>query len=380
MDLSTITRAVDDVSAAAKASGAKVDSELAAISTYMQKADARILDLEQKGLERRMTRNVDSTVNIAAQIAKDPKWEALRKRDVTQIRIEVPVDLKTVRKSLIGNSGMIGTSPDAGYPFFPQLLTATPQAFAKRRLVVLENLPSLTVNAGATSYPKLIGNSDSAAIQATEGTQKSETTLDFANVIANMPAVATYCNVTRQAIDDSPMLTSFIEIVLLYGVQKAFENLIVSGTGEINGLQNQGIPYVSTEQHGADQIGECIASLTALGFVPDLVIMNPFDFFRVLSARDKNERYQSTGFSAPAADSLWGVHTVATSALAQGNALVLDSSRVSVLDRMQASILIGYTGTQFIENSLSILSELRGNIAVFDPHAVAVLTIPSNSP
>jgi hypothetical protein len=106
----------------------------------------------------------------------------------------------------------------------------------------------------------------------------------------------------------------------------------------------------------------------------------PFDFFRVLSARDKNERYQSTGFSAPAADSLWGVHTVATSALAQGNALVLDSSRVSVLDRMQASILIGYTGTQFIENSLSILSELRGNIAVFDPHAVAVLTIPSNSP
>jgi hypothetical protein len=53
---------------------------------------------------------------------------------------------------------------------------------------------------------------------------------------------------------------------------------------------------------------------------------------------------------------------------------------VSVLDREQAMIQIGFTGNQFTENQVTLLAEMRGQLAVFNPEGVNVLSIPSNSP
>lgn len=378
--LETITRSITEIGELAKAGNVKVEAQLAAITEESRKRDARLLDLEQRAatFDTRGAGAGNSVPDIGAAIAADPKMAALRSGDAHQIVIPIPGGLRAITKSILGNMGSTGASPAIEYPYFPELLVGAPQAFAKRRLVVLENLPVTPVGAAAVNFPKLASNSDSAAVQPHEGGAKSETTLNFVNEPLKIATVAHYVNASKQVIADSPLLAAFINIVMLYGVQKKLENLIVSGNGttdEISGLLTQGTVYSSTETHSADKIGEAIASSVSLGYSPNLVVMNPFDYFNIVGARDVNLRYIGPGWGAPAANNLWGVKAVQTSALTLGTAIVLDTSRVTVLDRMEAQIFIGMTGSQFTENACTILAELRGQLAVYDPHAVSVITL-----
>jgi len=93
-------------------------------------------------------------------------------------------------------------------------------------------------------------------------------------------------------------------------------------------------------------IGETIASLTALGFTPNLVIMNAFDHFKIISARNSLGSYIAGGWSAASPLNLWGVPTVPTAALNAGTVIVLDTSVVRVLDREEANVQIGFQGRQ----------------------------------
>jgi HK97 family phage major capsid protein len=97
----------------------------------------------------------------------------------------------------------------------------------------------------------------------------------------------------------------------------------------------------------------------------------------MISARDSNGRYIGAGWAAPTPNSLWGVHTVPSAALAAGTGLVLDTSQVALLDRQEAQVLVGFVGNQFTSNAATILAELRAQLAVYDPHAISVLTLPS---
>ena len=85
-------------------------------------------------------------------------------------------------------------------------------------------------------------------------------------------------------------------------------------------------------------------------------------------------------WSASLNGTLWGVQTATSVGCPVGTAVVLDKNLVEVLDRAEAVMEIGYTGTQFTSNEATVLSELRSNVALFDPKAVMVVTLPANSP
>jgi HK97 family phage major capsid protein len=390
-----LSKHFEKVSVAVKSiqtSGEKAAERIKAVEDSIQQRaqaqDARILDLEQKlasksGAALRQTG--DPAVNIAAQVAKDPKIEAFRKGEIRNVKIDIPGSMRMLRKSVLTNLGTSGASPDLGYPGFPQQLIGIPQAFARRRLVVLEALNSTPMSTEGVNWPRLDTNSDAAAPQTHEGASKAETTLTFDREQLKAVTVATFLNATMQVLADNPMLVDFINTVLLYNVQKKFEDLVVNGNGQIgsdqvSGLMTQGTTFSPTLSHAADMIGQSVSALTALGYSPDLIILNPATYFEIVSARDLNERYIAGGWAAPRPDSLWGVNVAQTSAVGAGNAIVLDTSRVTVLDREQNSIRLGYTGNQFIENQITILAEMRGNLGVYDAKAVNVFGIPSNSP
>jgi HK97 family phage major capsid protein len=384
-DLAAITRSITEIGDAAKAGNVKVTEQLKSIETNSSSMAARLLDLEQRILTRGIpARNTEGgAFDLCALVAGDAKLAALLKGDAQKITIPINRGLHTICKSILGNAGSTGVSPAFEYVGLPEIVQGGPRGFRGRRLQVLESITVIPVSMAESAVPKLENWNDESALQTHEGGLKGESTFNFENIIQRHATVATFANVSKQLLGDQPMLIEFLNRVMTYFVMRKLENLVVAGNGttdQISGLLTQGIPFVSSELHSVDKIGSCITSLTALGYTPDLVILNPFDFFGIVSEKDANGRYIAAGFSAPAPNSLWGVHSVPSAALTSGTAVVLDSSQVALLDREQANILIGYQGSQFVENAATILAELRASLACFDSHAVNILSLPTDSP
>jgi len=384
MDLATITRSIEDVATASKAAGAEVSKKIAEILGHTAAADARILDLEQKILTRGAPGpgKSDSGVDFGAVISKSINYDELKSRGAW-LRIPVPGSLRTIMKGVLVNTGSSGVSPEIGYPTIGELLPGGPFGFTHRRLAILAALTSIPVNMAKVDFPKLTANTDAAAVQVHEGDVKPETDLGFTMEILEMATVAHVLPVSRQVLADSPLLASFINTVMLFDVLKKYEDLVVSGNGttdKISGLLTQGTIFVPGHAHASDMIGSTIAMLTALGFTADLVIMNANDYFAVISARDLNQRYLAGGWSAASPMNLWGVPTIPTAAMPSGTAIVMDSSVVKLLDREEANVQVGYQNDDWTRNKVTILAELRGQLAVQNQQGVAVVSIPVNSP
>ena len=363
------------------------DDQLKSNKEKIEAQDARILDLEQKLAGRSVRNGTESgpekIANVAKAVTSDERMKAFWKGDLRNLKIEIPGSLHMLRKSVLGNLGTTGVSPAVEYSGFPQQLTGVPQSFAQRRLLVLEALSTTPVGTEGVNWPRLVSDTDAASVQTHEGAAKSETVLEFDREQLKMATVAHFLNATTQVLADNPMLVEFLTTVLIYDALKKFENLIIDGNGTtdvISGLITQGTVYAATLQHAADMVGQSITNLISLGYSPDLVILNPQTYFEIVSARDTQQRYIAGGWAAPRPNNLWGVNVAQSPAIGVGTAVVMDTSRATILNREGASIRMGWTGNQFIENQITILAELRGNLGVYDAKAINVITVPSNSP
>jgi HK97 family phage major capsid protein len=386
-DIETITKAITEIGELAKASGVKVEKQLGEIQSYREKSDARILALEQKVLAggaggAGVGAGGGAVPNLGEIIAKGLDLDKFRSRQAWE-SMKIPGSIRQILKSVLVNTGTSGASPETGFPTVGELLPGGPFGFTHRRLSVLAALTSVPVTGAKVEFPKLTDNTDNAQVQADEGAAKASTDLGFIMEILPMATIAHYVTASKQVLGDSPLLVEFINQVMLFSALKKFENLIISGNGtsdKISGLLTQGTVYAPGSAHASDMIGEMIASLTSEGFTPNLVIMNAFDYFKIISARDANGRYLAGGWSAASPTSLWGVPTVPTSALAAGTVIGLDTTVVRVLDREEANLQVGFQNDNFVKNEVTLLAELRGNLAVQNPQGVNVLSIQNDSP
>jgi HK97 family phage major capsid protein len=385
--LAAITKSIEEIGALAKAGNVEVTKQLAAVSEHTQKTDARLLHLEQKilaggGGGAGGGAGAGAVPNIGEVIAKSIRYDELKSRNAWQ-RTPIPGSIRQIMKSVLVNTGTSGASPETGFPTIGELLPGGPFGFTHRRLSILQALTSIPVTTAKVEFPRLTSNTDAAAVQTDEGGAKASTDLGFTMEILEAATIAHYVTASKQVLADSPLLVEFINQVMLFGAMKKFENLIVSGNGttdKVSGLLTQGTIYAPGAAHASDMIGEMFASLTALGFTPNLLILNAHDYFDIISARDANHRYIAGGWSAASPTSLWGVPTVPTAALNAGTAIGLDTSVVRVLDREEANLQVGFQNDNFVKNEVTLLAELRGNLAVQNPDGVNVMSIANDSP
>lgn len=165
------------------------------------------------------------------------------------------------------------------------------------------------------------------------------------------------------------------------GVRQKLERELIGGAGgpgEIEGLISQVLPMVSTTQHAADRVGEAVTSLKASGWNPNVVIMNPGDWFTIASERAEtgNGQYVLGSPRDPSPPSLWGVPVVVTVAMPAGKALVLDTTTLALLDRQEVTVEASrHDGNNFRRNLVTILAELRAGLAVYAPSANLLVSL-----
>ncbi|WP_312915380.1 phage major capsid protein [Stenotrophomonas sp.] len=316
----------------------------------------------------------DSSFAAAAETAE-------RGMKPSQFSARVNVD-SSIRAALT-NVG-VGQAGDTSIPTNPDRRGVVGPVLAP--LSLLSVLPSRPTSSNTVEFVQLNATGD-AEEQIKEGDEKAE--LEFSGALkkANIVTIAGHTTASKQVLADESALSQQIDRVIAHKVFSRLENQIINGPGgdgRINGLLNQATAFVpAIGETPADRIGEALVTMANEGYLPNLVVMNPMDWFRIQLTRknDQDDEYVFGSPTMPVPPSLWNSRIVTNPNLAAGTALVIDTSFVTVLDREQMSISATNTHADyFIRNLVKILGELRAGLEVLDVKAVRKFALAPTGP
>ena len=243
----------------------------------------------------------------------------------------------------------------------PYYFTPTPW---KMTTPLLGVLGKIATSSGTVTWYEWPGSYPIAAV-VPEGAAKPGT--DIAPV-PHTDALDTYAHwqaLSRQALEDIPMVQSVVTNALQGGVLAALEAAAAAA------LAGAGLPVTNNADLLAG-IRIAVGNVQGRGYAnPNAVLLNPADFaaldLAVMAATVNGP--MRTG-------SVWGVPAIAVGAIPPGTAYVGDfSTAVTLFARNQVSAFMTDSHQDyFIKNLLVILAEQRALVAVTQPFAAEQVT------
>lgn len=341
----------------------KLQTDLQAVQEELTKSGTRLFDLEQK-LTAGNLDNPETKKSFAEQTALDlqKSWDG---------KSSGKVDVKSFNKQLGSGAGSAGAliepQRNAGI-LMPGL----------RRLTIRDLLAQGRISSNSLEYVRENIFTNSAAPVA-EGTLKPESNLTFTKETANVKTIAHWIQASRQVMDDAPMLESYVNNRLLFGLALVEEGQLLNGDGtgdNLTGLNKVATAYDATlnvtGDTRADKIAHAIFQTSESEFEASGIILNPRDWHAIALLKDADGRYIFGGPAAFAAKVMWGLPVVATKAQALGTFTVGGFDLASqVWDRMDATVEVSREDRDnFVKNMLTILCEERLALAHYRPTAI----------
>lgn len=252
-------------------------------------------------------------------------------------------------------------------------------------LSLLDALPHRPVSRDSVEFVQITVTGD-ADVQESEGAEKAELEFDGELETAQIATIAGHTTASVQVLSDVPALEQLINRVLNQKTVLKLERQVMLGSGvgqNIHGLYLQAasiMPTIGTTP--ADIYGEVLVRMVDAGYSPNLAIMHPMDWYRLLLTRKSNddESYVFGSPTMPIPRALWNTRVALTSTIEEGNGIVLDTGFVTVLDREQVSVAASrHHKDNFTRNLVTILAELRAGLEVTDQNAVRKFTFGGSS-
>lgn len=284
-----------------------------------------------------------------------------------------------VKNTIIGEGG---SPQDPTNTIVPEdrLAGIVPGAF--RQLNLLDFVPMGATSSNQIQYTRENTYTNNAA-ETAEGASKPESALTFELVDDPVRTIAHWLKLSKQVLDDAPMLESYVDRRLRHGVRQRLETQIVVGNGtspNISGLDQTGRHTDFTPTSGENQfesINRAKYAVIADDYVPNAVLMNPADFGAM-------ERLQSTTNEFLAGNGaalsyinnglnpvIWGLPVVVSNAVTEGKFFVFDSNAMQLFMRQGATVeMYEQDDTNVQSNLITVRAELRGALAVFQPGAI----------
>lgn len=338
--------------------------------TGMNEAKARLDELEQKMARKG---GDDATAfRTAGQIAiEDDGIKSMMQNGRGKVSIEI--DQKAIISSLTTDAN--GSAGDLVVPQRAPLVDAV-----ERRMTIRDLLMPGNTNSGSIQYPKETGFTNSAATHTeTAGTTKPQSEIKFDIVTANVTTIAHWVQATRQILDDAPMLRSYIDGRLRYGLRYAEELQLLNGDGtgtNLNGVYTQATalganPGVVASPQRFDVIRFAILQAALAELPPSGVVLHPTDWALMELTKDADGRYIIGNPAGEAQPRLWGLPVVATQAMTVDKFLVgAFSTAAQIFDRQDARVEVSTEDSDnFRKNLVTILAEERLALAVYRPEA-----------
>lgn len=247
-----------------------------------------------------------------------------------------------------------------------------------RRLTIRDLLAQGRISSNSLEYVREDLFTNNAASVA-EKALKPESDITFSKQTANVKTVAHWIQASRQVMDDAPMLQSYVNNRLMYGLALEEERQLLNGDGagdDLEGINHVATAYDkglnTTGDTRADIIAHAIFQVTESEFSASGIILNPRDWHSIALLKDNEGRYIFGGPQAFTQNIMWGLPVVPTRAQSQGTFTVGGFDMASqVWDRMDATIEVSREDRDnFVKNMLTILCEERLALAHYRPKAL----------
>lgn len=250
----------------------------------------------------------------------------------------------------------------------------------QRRMTIRDLLTPGNTSSNAIQYVKETGFVNAAATHTeTAGTRKPQSDIKFDLMTTGVTTIAHWVQATKQILDDTPMLQSYIDGRLRYGLMYKEEEQLLMGAGtgtDLNGIYTQATAFASpiASLGGATKIDVIrLAMLQAFlaEYPANGVVMHPTDWAGIELTKESGGKYLMADPSGNLLKRLWGLPVVDTQAMTTNQFLVgAFQLGAQIFDREEATVTISTEDDMnFTKNLVTILAEERLALAVYRPEA-----------
>ncbi len=217
-----------------------------------------------------------------------------------------------------------------------------------------------------------------AAAPVAEGALKPESSLSFEMVTTPVRTIAHWIPASKQVLADIPMLMSYIDTRLRFGLKYREEEQLIRGDGtgqNIKGLSKFAIPFGEATLSKAgdtalDTIRRAILQVRLAEYRPTFIVLNPVDWADLELSKDAEGRYLFVNVQVGATMQIWRLTVIETTAMGQGEFLVGATMGAQIFDREDAAVEVSTEHADFFtRNLVAIRAEERLALAVTRPES-----------
>lgn len=230
----------------------------------------------------------------------------------------------------------------------------------------------------AIEYIKETGFTNAAAPVA-EAAAKPQSDLKFDIESTNVRTLAHWVLATKQILDDVPMLQSYIDGRLRYGLMYVEESQLLMGDGtgqNLHGLVPQASDFDSSRSLGSDTridtIRRALTQVRLAEYRASGIVMHPADWEAIELTKDSTGNYIFANPQGIAGPTLWGRPVIETQAMEEGSFLVgAFNMAAQIFDREDTVVEVSTEDSDnFRKNLVTIRAEQRLALAVYRPEAL----------
>jgi HK97 family phage major capsid protein len=325
----------------------------------------KLLKIEQQGVSQPEPQGYKS---IGEQFAQEARIGEFKSGAIPAAKMEF--------------KAIINAAPGTGNPLVPEMRVPGIVHEPERRLRIRDIL-----NVGRTSsntiyiakenvYTNNAGPQIGGSPEARENVTKPTSDITFTSATVPVETLAHLFNVSKQVLDDSPMLASYINSRGMYGLKLEEDDQLLNGSGangNLSGLVTNQTAYAAQSPDvvttNLDLLRDAMRQLEVANYMPSAIILHSTDWANIETLKvnaGTDDRYVIGDPGRRLAPMLWGVPVVVTNSLTAGTFLVGDFTMVgSLWDRQDASVAISeHHDTNFAKNMVTIRMEERLALAV----------------
>lgn len=372
----------DDVKALAEKAQADLKNLGAVSAETKAKADealakqgeiaGRLTEIEQKLAEKAKGAGAERKT-IGASVVENAEVKAfMAKNGRGSVKVEV--------KAITSASDSAG---DLVRPDRLNMIIAPPD----RRLTVRNLITPGNTGSSSIEYVQETGFTNLAR-PVTEAQAKPESNIEFELVSSPVRTIAHWVQASRQILADAPMLRSYIDGRLRYGLAYKEELQLLKGDGtgqNLHGIVPQATAFdpafTPTFESRIDTIRLAMLQATLAEYPASGTVLHPTDWARIELTKDQEGRYVFANPLGLAGNVLWSRPVVDTQAMDEGEFLTgAFMLGAQIFDREDATVEISTEDRDnFIKNMVTLLAEERVGLAVYRPEAFITGEFPAVS-
>ena len=248
----------------------------------------------------------------------------------------------------------------------------------ERRMTVRDLITPGRTNSNAIQFVQETGFTNNAATAA-EGTTKAQSELKFDLKTLSVATIAHWVQASKQILADAPMLESYIDGRLRYGLAYAEELQLLKGDGtgsNLLGMVPQATAYAAPGGLVADtmidQLRYAMLQAVLAEYPATGHILNPIDWARIETLKNDIGEYIIGNAADGAQPRLWRLPVVETPAMTVDKFLTgAFKLACQLFDREDANVELSTEDRDtFIKNRVTIRGEERVALAVYRPEAL----------